>query len=126
MDTAQLESLREELEAADELGPDLLGKAHQMMAEAIDGKLDDQGIRDALSGSVEHLLTVAGTAFPGWAVSFHGHASAHASVIWRCTLKETRGQDDDQIVGIGNAKSMLMALLGAVTHIQIMRAAGYI
>lgn len=126
MDSGQLEALREKLETAEELGSELADEAHRMMAEAVDGKLDEQGIRDALSGSVEHLLTVAGAAFPGWAVSFDGHASSHASVIWRCTLKETRGQDDDQIVGIGNAKSMLMALLDAIAHIQIMRAAGYL
>jgi hypothetical protein len=125
MDEAALKALHEGFEAAESFDA-AHAEAGAAMLAGIDGSgIDAANARTMLAEGVDGALAVTGQAFPGWALSFDGHASTQKNTIWRCTLKETRGQDDDQIVGIGNARSMRLALMAAVAHIQMMRKAGY-
>ena len=125
MDGQELDSLKQRLESADALDEALARDVAAMLAGRLEGKLSPDEAHSGLMTSAEGALNVVGHVFAGWAVSWDGHASPRRNTKWRCTLKETRGPDDDQIVGIGNAHSMRLALLAAVTHIQAMRAAGY-
>jgi hypothetical protein len=125
MDEAALKALHESFEAAESFGA-TEAEAGAAMLAGIDGSgIEAAAARTVLMEGVDGALAVTAKAFPGWALSFDGHASTQKNTIWRCTLKETRGQDDDQIVGIGNARSMRLALMAAVAHIQMMRKAGY-
>ena len=125
MDEAALKALHEQFEAADVFEAIHAEAGGAMLADVADSGIEAAAAQAMLIEGVDGALAVTGQAFPGWALSFDGHASTQKNTIWRCTLKETRGQDDDQIVGIGNARSMRLALLAAVAHIQMMRKAGY-
>ena len=121
MDEAALVALKDRLEAADVLDEALAEEAVVMLNASSSGSVDAAEAKGAILGSAESTIRIVGQLFPGWALSFDGHAN----VKWRCRLSESRGPDDDQIVGIGNANSMCLALLAAVAHIRQMRLAGY-
>ena len=125
MDEAALAALKARLEEATALDDALAGQAVAMLNASTSGSVDPAEATAGITGSIETALMIVGQLFPGWAVSFDGHASAQKNVKWRCQLSESRGPDDDQIVGIGNANSMRLALLAAVAHIRQMRLAGY-
>lgn len=125
MDSNALTALRERLESAATLDDALAGDAAAMLSDGFREPIAPEATKTGLLGSAESAIRVVGHAYPGWALSFDGHASPRDNTKWRCTLRETRGPDDDQIVGIGNANSMRLALLAAVAHIKIMHAAGY-
>lgn len=125
MDEAALVALKDRLEAADVLDEALAEEAVVMLNASSSGSVDAAEAKGAILGSAESTIRIVGQLFPGWALSFDGHASAHTNVKWRCRLSESRGPDDDQIVGIGNANSMCLALLAAVAHIRQMRLVGY-
>lgn len=125
MDEAALKALHEDFEAADGFDAAQAEAGAAMLADIDESGIEAADARSMLMDGVDGALAIIGQAFPGWALSFDGHASTQKNTIWRCTLKETRGQDDDQIVGIGNARSMRLALMAAVAHIQMMRKAGY-
>ncbi|MBO6636834.1 MAG: hypothetical protein JJ920_02040 [Roseitalea sp.] len=125
MDEPALKALHEGFEAAASFDAAQAQAGAAMLAEVEGSGIAAADAEAMLMDGVDGALAVTGQAFPGWALSFDGHASTQKNTIWRCTLKETRGQDDDQIVGIGNARSMRLALMAAVAHIQMMRKAGY-
>ncbi len=125
MDSAQLTALKDRLEAAAALDEALAADVVAMIGDGLAGKLDAADALAGLLGSAESALRVIGHLHPGWAVSLDGHASPRDNAKWRCKLSETQGPDDDQIVGIGNAGSMQLAMLSALVHIKTMRAAGY-
>lgn len=125
MDEAALKGLHEWLEAAESFDEAMAEAGAAMLTEVPGDAIEAAAAKAMLLEGLDGVLAIVGRAFAGWALSFDGHASAHKNTMWRCTLKETRGPDDDQIVGIGNARSMRQALLAAVAHIQKMRKAGY-
>lgn len=125
MDETALVALKDRLENATALDEALADEAVALLNAGTSAFVDADEAKAGLSGSIESALRVVGQLFAGWAVSFDGHASAHDNVKWRCRLSESRGPDDDQIVGIGNANTMRLALLAAVAHIRQMRLAGY-
>ena len=125
MDEAALKALHETFEAAESFDAAMAEAGAAILADMAGGAVDATEARTMLLEGVDGALAVVGRAFAGWALSFDGHASARKNTMWRCTLRETRGPDDDQIVGIGNARSMRLALLAAVAHIRTMRKAGY-
>ena len=125
MDETALAALKDKLEEAATLDDALAEEAVAMLNASTSGSVDPAEAKAGITGSIETALAIVGQLFPGWAVSFDGHASAQANVKWRCQLSESRGPDDDQIVGIGNASSMRLALMAAVAHIRQMRLVGY-
>lgn len=125
MDEAELKALHGRFEAAEAMDDALADAAVAMLEDRLDGKLGAPDAKAALLGGTDGAVMVTGHAYPGWALSFDGHASKAPNTIWRCTLRETRGPDDDQLVGIGNAKAMSLALLAAVAHLKMMHKAGY-
>lgn len=125
MDEAEFKALHERFEAAEAMDDMLAESAAAMLEGRLEGKLTARDAKAALLSGTDGAVTVIGHAYPGWAVSFDGHASKAPNTVWRCTLKETRGPDDDQLVGIGNAKAMSLALLAAVAHLKMMHVAGY-
>lgn len=125
MNEAELKALHERCEAAEAMDDTLADAAARMLEDRLEGKLTARDAKAALLAGTDGAVNVVGHAYPGWALSFDGHASKAPNTVWRCTLKETRGPDDDQLVGIGNAKAMPLALLAAVAHLKMMHMAGY-
>ena len=119
MNGEDIRSLKDALEQAGHLDAALAARMADLM-----GGGDAMATR--LAESLEEAIRVAGDHFPGWAITLDGYASPRPNSSWKCTLREVRGPDDDQIVGIGTAATMRLALMAAIAHIHMMRARGYV
>jgi hypothetical protein len=58
---------------------------------------------------VLHLIDVS---LPGWSIQLTGKAS-EPDGHWRCSLRETRGSDEIEVVGLGTGPAVALALLEA-------------
>lgn len=119
MNGEDIRSLKDDLEQAPHFDMALA----QRVAGVMGG---DETMTSRLAESLEEAIRVAGDHYPGWAITLDGYASPRSNSSWKCTLREVRGPDDDQIVGIGTAASMRLALMAAIVHIHMMKARGYI
>ncbi len=119
MNGEDISSLKDELEQSADFVPALAARISFLL-----------GGDDTLSGrllvSTEEAIRVVGDHYPGWAITLDGYANPRSNSSWKCTFRELRGPDDDQIVGIGTAATMRLALMAAIAHIHLMRVQGYV
>lgn len=69
---------------------------------------------------VEELLHWTDRALPGWSIQLTGKAM-HPDGHWRCSLRETRGSDEIENVGIGAGPVVALALLGALLDVALQK-----
>ncbi len=67
-------------------------------------------------GSSDSLLRLIAEALPTWSIHITGH-SATVAGRWTCTIRETGVRDDDELIGVGKAKTLPQALLAALLKI---------
>lgn len=65
---------------------------------------------------VEEVLHLIDLALPGWSIQLTGKAM-EPDGHWRCSLRETRGSDEIEIVGLGTAPVVALALLEALLDV---------
>jgi hypothetical protein len=70
---------------------------------------------------VEALLHMIDLALPGWSIQLTGKAT-EPNGHWRCSLRETRGSDEIDVVGIGTGPVVALALLVALLSVTEQRA----
>ena len=68
------------------------------------------------------LLALIADAFHGWTIVLKGKAS-HSDGSWTCSLRESSLLDDDELIGIGKAKTLPLALAAAALLAQSRRSA---
>jgi hypothetical protein len=61
---------------------------------------------------VEEVLHLIDMALPGWSIQLTGKAM-EPDGHWRCSLRETRGSDEIEVVGLGTGPAVALALLEA-------------
>jgi hypothetical protein len=66
------------------------------------------------------LLALIADAFHGWTIILKGKAS-HSDGSWTCSLRESSLLDDDELIGIGKAKTLPLALAAAALFAQSRR-----
>ena len=71
-----------------------------------------------LVGQLLHLIDMC---LPGWTIQLTGKAQ-EPDGHWRCSLRETRGSDEVEVIGIGTGRSVDLALLEALLHVAEQRA----
>jgi hypothetical protein len=69
---------------------------------------------------VEAALHLVDTALPGWSIQLTGKAS-EPDGHWRCSLRETRGSDEIEIVGLGTGPVVALALLEALLDVALQK-----
>lgn len=69
---------------------------------------------------VETVLHLIDTALPGWSIQLTGKAT-EPDGHWRCSLRETRGSDEIEIVGIGTGPAVALALLEALLDVALQK-----
>ncbi|MEI2687249.1 MAG: hypothetical protein V9G14_14220 [Cypionkella sp.] len=69
---------------------------------------------------VEEVLHLVDLALPGWSIQLTGKAM-EADGHWRCSLRETRGSDEIEIVGLGTGPVVALALLEALLHVALQK-----
>ena len=75
--------------------------------------------------STEVALSLAVRQFPNWTIKLKGKA-AMPDGHWTCSLRETSARDDDEVVGVGRADTLPLALLAAMLLAQSRRLQGYV
>ena len=65
---------------------------------------------------VEEVLHLVDLAVPGWTIQLTGKAR-EPDGHWRCSLRETRGKDEDEVVGVGSGPAVGLALLEALLDV---------
>ena len=71
-----------------------------------------------LSEPVEEVLHLIDVALPGWSIQLTGKAT-EPDGHWRCSLRETRGSDEIEIVGLGRGPAVALALLEALLDVAL-------
>ena len=61
---------------------------------------------------------------PGWEIDLR-NASAGLGGSWTCALREGTARDDDQIIGIGKAQTLSLAMVAALLRVAARRARGF-
>jgi hypothetical protein len=72
---------------------------------------------------VEQVLHLVDLALPGWSIQLNGKAT-EPNGHWRCSLRETRGSDEIEVVGLGSSPVVALALLGALLDVASQRLPG--
>ncbi|WP_137111234.1 hypothetical protein [Rhodobacter sp. SY28-1] len=70
-------------------------------------------------GQLLHMIDIC---LPGWTIQLTGKAQ-EPDGHWRCSLRETRGSDEVDVIGMGTGRSVDLALLEALLHVTEQRAA---
>lgn len=71
---------------------------------------------------VEDVLHLIDLALPSWSINLTGKAS-EPDGHWRCSLRETRGSDEIEVVGLGSGPVVALALLEALLSVVEQRDA---
>ncbi|MFN3281573.1 MAG: hypothetical protein ACK40I_07885 [Tabrizicola sp.] len=71
-----------------------------------------------LIGQLLHMIDVS---LPGWTIQLTGKAQ-EPDGHWRCSLRETRGSDEVEVIGLGAGRVVELALLEALLHVAEQKA----
>ena len=71
---------------------------------------------------VEMVLQLIDVALPSWSINLTGKAM-QPDGHWRCSLRETRGSDEIEMVGLGSGPVVALALLEALLSVAEQRDA---
>jgi hypothetical protein len=69
-------------------------------------------------GQLLHMIDVC---LPGWTIQLTGKAQ-EPDGHWRCSLRETRGSDEVEVIGLGMGRAVDVALLEALLHVAEQKA----
>lgn len=71
--------------------------------------------------NVGQLLHMIDACLPGWTIQLTGKAS-EPDGHWRCSLRETRGSDEVEVIGLGMGRVVDLALLEALLDVAAQKA----
>ncbi|MCU0902510.1 MAG: hypothetical protein MUE83_01370 [Tabrizicola sp.] len=72
--------------------------------------------RNPVLEPLEEVLHLVDLALPGWSIQLTGKA-IEPNGHWRCSLRETRGSDEIDLVGLGTGPVAALALLEALLNV---------
>jgi len=72
---------------------------------------------------LEEVLHLVDRALPGWSIQLNGKAT-EPNGHWRCSLRETRGSDEIEVVGLGTSPVVALALLEALLDVASQKMPG--
>lgn len=117
MSKSEIRSLKDKVQGAAELSVDQFDQAAVLVRRVFPGMPEPKGGRD-LVGQLLHAIDVC---LPGWTIQLTGKAS-EPDGHWRCSLRETRGSDEIEVIGIGTGRVVEVALLESLLHVAELKA----
>jgi hypothetical protein len=120
MKRRDLEDFAKHLAAADGGGEDTGNLLTEALATAFPGMGDQARRLGRQPADMGAMLEVVSAAFPGWAIALRGKA-ALPDGGWTCSLRENSLRDDDDVIGIGKARTPTLALAAAALLAQARR-----
>jgi len=117
MSKSEIRSLKDKVQGAVGLTVDQVDQAAVLLRRVFAGMPEPKG-RNDLVGQILHAIDVC---LPGWTIQLTGKAQ-EPDGHWRCSLRETRGSDEIEVIGIGTGRVVEVALLEALLHVAEQKA----
>lgn len=118
MNKFEIERLKMQVEAAPSLDRELLAQAENALRSVFPAV---PAILEVNVGVVEQLLHTVDTILPTWTIQLTGKA-LEPNGHWRCSLRQTRGSDEDEMIGLGTGAVVGLALVAALLHVALQKA----
>jgi hypothetical protein len=112
MSKTEIAALMKRLDGATSLDGDLIAEAAAAVRR-IFPKAPQPSQR--VTEPVEEVLHLVDVCLPGWTIQLTGKAQ-EPDGHWRCSLRESRGNDEDDVIGIGSGRLVAVALLQGLLH----------
>jgi hypothetical protein len=118
MGKARIEGLLKKVGSTAALEADLLAE----VAGAVREVFPDAPHRpEVLAEPVEAVLSLIDRCLPHWSIQLTGKAQ-EPDGHWRCSLRKTRGSDEDEVLGVGTGPTVALALLQALLQVSLQKA----
>jgi hypothetical protein len=112
MERRDLEEFARQIAAADWGGEETGRLLSEALAAAFPGMAEQSNRLGRQPADMGAMLEVVSAVFPGWTIALRGKA-ALPDGSWTCSLRESGVRDDDDVIGIGKARSPTLALAAA-------------
>ena len=119
MSKSEIEALKNRVEAASALSGELLAQTAAVIRRAFPKA---PASLEAALASVEQVLHLVDTVLPTWTIQLTGKAM-EPDGHWRCSLRESRGSDEDEMIGLGTGAVVGLALVAALLHVAAQKSA---
>lgn len=119
MTKSEIERLINEVETAAALDRAVLGRTVEALRLVFPNTPSSLA---ATSDLVDQVLYLVGTVLPTWTIQLTGKAMVQDG-HWRCSLRETRGSDEDEMIGLGSGAAVGVALVAALLRVTLAKAA---
>jgi hypothetical protein len=116
MSKSEIRSLREQVQGASALSVAQFDRA-AVLVRRVFAKMPEPKAGE-LVGQLLHAVDVC---LPGWTIQLTGKAS-EPDGHWRCSLRETRGSDEIEVIGLGTGRVVEVALMEALLHVAEQKA----
>ena len=120
MENVQLQELLEKIEAAERLDQELESAVLDGMNNAFPGKAVWSAHRDRVLEATDEVLRLVDIILPDWSITLKGFAN-EANGRWTCTLREGGVLDNDEVIGVGSAPNLPLAIIAALLKVTILR-----
>lgn len=117
MSKSEIRSLREQVQGAPALSVAQVDQAAVLVRRVFPMMPEPKGATD-LVGQLLHGIDLC---LPGWTIQLTGKAQ-EPDGHWRCSLRETRGSDEVEVIGLGTGSVVEVALLEALLHVAEQKA----
>lgn len=118
MSKAEIAGLMKRLEGATSLDSSLLAETATLVRSVFPKA--PQPSQD-LAEPVEQVLHMVDLCLPGWTIQLTGKA-LEPDGHWRCSLRESRGSDEDHVIGLGSGRLVAVALLQSLLHVALQKS----
>jgi hypothetical protein len=119
MTKAQIQNVTHRVKGASALDDALLAEAAEVVRRVFPSV---PVLSTPVKEPVEAVLHMIDLALPGWSIQLTGKAM-QPDGHWRCSVRETRGSDEIEIVGLGTGPVVALALLEALLNAAEQKAA---
>lgn len=114
---SEIERLKSQVEAASSLDHELLAQTDEALRQIFPGV---PAFPKGSSCPVEHILHVVDIALPTWTIQLTGKAM-EPNGHWLCSLRKSRGRDEDEVIGLGSGAVVGLALISALLHVALQK-----
>ena len=118
MSKSMIEGLLQQIDGAATLEADLLAASAVVVRQVFPNAPHHP---EVLVEPVEGVLHLIDRCLPRWSIQLTGKA-AEPDGHWRCSLRKTRGSDEDEVVGLGNGPTVALALLQALLRVALQKS----
>jgi hypothetical protein len=118
MSKSEILDLKGRIESAAALGPDEFDRAAVLVRRVFPRMPDPVPGGADLVGQLLHAVDLC---LPGWTIQLTGKAT-EPDGHWRCSLRETRGSDEIEGIGLGSGPKVEVAIVLALLDVAALKA----